>query len=51
MPNDGQEVYATMWTLINGQWYYNQYMYQSGPMLGKKPGQRQPGVQRQLTKR
>ena len=30
MPNDGMEVYATLYTLINGQWYYNQYQYQSG---------------------
>ena len=23
MPNNGSEVYGTLWTLIGGQWYYN----------------------------
>jgi len=30
LPNDGSLIYATLYTLINGQWYYNSYIYQSG---------------------
>jgi len=52
MPNNGTEVYGTLWTLINGQWYFNQYQWQSGPMLGHRPGQKNPpAVQKQLSKR
>jgi len=29
-PNDDSQIYATLYTLINGQWYYNSYRYQSG---------------------
>jgi len=31
LPNNGEMIYATLWTEINGQWYYNEYQYQSGP--------------------
>jgi hypothetical protein len=31
LPNDGSEIYATLWTLVNGQWLFNSYQYQSGP--------------------
>ncbi len=52
MPNNGTEVYGTLWTLIGGQWYFNQYQWQSGPMLGHRPGQKNPpAVQKQLSKR
>ena len=29
LPNNGTEIAVTLWTEINGQWYYNQYGYQS----------------------
>ncbi|MGD0931888.1 MAG: Ig-like domain repeat protein [Candidatus Korobacteraceae bacterium] len=52
MPNNGTEVYGTLWTLIGGQWYYNSYQWQSGPMLGHRPGQKKPAAaQKQLTER
>jgi len=34
LPNDGSQIYATLYTLIGGQWYYNQYQYQSGTGMG-----------------
>jgi hypothetical protein len=49
MPNNGEEVYGTLWTLIGGQWYYNSYQWQSGPTPPKKAGH--PELQQQLTKR
>ena len=49
MPNNGSEVYGTLWTLIGGQWYFNQYQWQSGPGLGKKAGH--PELQKPLGKR
>jgi len=41
LPNNGTEIAVTLWTEINGQWYYNQYGYQSGPSQGRHPGQHQ----------
>ena len=50
MPNNGEEVYVTLWTQLNGSWYYNAYTYQSGsngdskfqpirkPITSKVPG-------------
>jgi len=49
MPNNGEMVYVTLWTEINGQWSYNQYQYQSGPSQGKN-GHKQL-VPKQLVKR
>jgi len=49
LPNNGSQIYATLWTLINGQWYYNEYQYQSGPSSPRKAGHQQ--LQKQLTKR
>jgi hypothetical protein len=49
MPNNGEEVYGTLWTLIGGQWYYNSYSWQSGPLAFKKAGHQQ--LQKQVTKR
>jgi hypothetical protein len=49
MPNNGSEVYGTLWTLIGGQWYYNSYNWQSGPGGSRKAGHHE--VQKQLTKR
>jgi hypothetical protein len=37
LPNNGSTIYATLWTLINGQWAYNEYNYQSGPSQAHKP--------------
>ena len=36
MPNNGSEVYGTLWTLIGGQWYYNSWQWQSGPTPSRK---------------
>ena len=41
LPNDGSTIYATLWTLIDGNWYYNQYTYQSGPSPMKPAGRKQ----------
>ena len=49
MPNDGMEVYATLYTLINGQWYYNQYQYQSG--AGGPSGPSKPAGMKPLNRR
>jgi hypothetical protein len=49
MPNNGQEVYGTLWTLIGGQWYYNSWQWQSGPSVGKKAGH--PELPKQFSKR
>ena len=49
MPNNGTLVYATLWTLVNGNWYYNQYLYQSGPLPSGPAGRKLP--QKQLLKR
>jgi hypothetical protein len=49
MPNNGSEVFGTLWTEIGGQWYYNSYHWQSGPGGSKKAGH--PELQKQLTKR
>ena len=51
MPNNGEMVYVTLWTEINGQWQYNEYQYQSGPAPGKKPGQKQLVPKQQLVRR
>ncbi len=51
MPNDGSEVYGTLWTLIGGQWYYNQYQWQSGPSDAKKAGHHGPLQKQQMMKR
>ena len=50
MPNDGSEVYVTLWTELGGSWYYNEYMYQSGPS-GPSRKAIHPQLQKQLTKR
>ena len=31
LPANGSEIYVTLYTLINGTWYSNAYMYQSNP--------------------
>ena len=31
LPADGSQVYVTLYSLVNGQWLYNQYTYTSGP--------------------
>jgi subtilase family serine protease len=49
MPNNGSEVFGTLWTEIGGQWYYNSYHWQSGPGGSKKAGH--PELQKQLSKR
>ena len=41
LPNNGSEIYATLWTLVNGNWYYNQYNYQSGSGGTRPAGQKQ----------
>ena len=41
LPNDGSEMYATLYTQIGGQWYYNSYQYQSGSN-GTKPAGKGP---------
>ncbi len=52
LPNNGSEIAVTLWTEIDGQWYYNQYGYQSGPSQGTRPGQNQlPMLQKQQPKR
>ena len=48
MPNNGQEVYGTLWTLIGGQWYYNSWQWQSGA-TPRKPGH--PTLRQQLSVR
>ncbi len=27
LPSDGSQVYVTLWSLVNGQWLYNEYTY------------------------
>ena len=43
LPNNGFEISATLWTLleISGQYqrFFNEYNYQSGPSQGRRPGQ------------
>jgi hypothetical protein len=31
LPADGSQIYVTLWSLIGGTWYNNQYTYVSGP--------------------
>jgi len=31
LPADGSQIYVTLYSLVNGQWLYNQYTYTSGP--------------------
>jgi hypothetical protein len=31
LPADGSQIYVTLYSLVNGQWLYNQYVYTSGP--------------------
>jgi hypothetical protein len=31
LPADGRQIYVTLWSLVGGQWYYNEYNYTSGP--------------------
>jgi hypothetical protein len=31
LPADGSQIYVTLWSLVNGQWFNNQYTYTSGP--------------------
>ncbi|MGA2903196.1 MAG: hypothetical protein ABSD98_05175 [Candidatus Korobacteraceae bacterium] len=48
LPNNGEEIYGTLWTEINGQWYYNSYQWQSGPNSSRPAGrQRQLPGQKQ----
>jgi hypothetical protein len=49
MPNNGSEVYGTLWTLIGGQWYYNSYQWQSGSNPSRKAVH--PQLHKQLTER
>ncbi len=35
LPNDGSQIWATLWTLVNGQWSYNEYQYTSGTSSSK----------------
>ncbi len=30
LPADGSQIYVTLWSLVGGQWYYNEYTYTSG---------------------
>jgi len=49
MPNNGEEVYGTLWTFTGGQWYYNSWQWQSGSTPSRKAGHHE--VQKQLSKR
>ncbi len=31
LPANGSQIYVTLWSLVGGQWSYNQYTYTSGP--------------------
>jgi sugar lactone lactonase YvrE len=31
LPANGSQIYVTLWSLVGGQWYYNEYSYTSGP--------------------
>ena len=31
LPANGSQVYVTLWSLVSGQWFNNQYTYTSGP--------------------
>ena len=31
LPADGSQIYVTLWSLVGGSWYNNQYTYVSGP--------------------
>ena len=31
LPADGSQIYVTLWSLLGGSWYNNQYTYTSGP--------------------
>jgi hypothetical protein len=31
LPADGSQIYVTLWSLVNNQWYYNEYTYISSP--------------------
>ncbi|MGB8888519.1 MAG: hypothetical protein WCC87_17455 [Candidatus Korobacteraceae bacterium] len=31
LPADGSPIYVTLWSLVGGQWFYNEYNYISGP--------------------
>jgi hypothetical protein len=31
LPTNGSTIYVTMYSLIDGQWFNNQYTYTSGP--------------------
>ncbi len=31
LPADGSQIYVTLWSLVDGQWFYNEYNYISGP--------------------
>ena len=31
LPANGSQIYVTLWSLVGGQWYYNEYNYTSGP--------------------
>jgi len=31
LPADGSQIYVTLWSLVDGQWYYNEYNYISAP--------------------
>ncbi|MGA2903197.1 MAG: hypothetical protein ABSD98_05180 [Candidatus Korobacteraceae bacterium] len=46
LPNNGEEIYGTLWTELNGQWYYNSYQWQSGPSQTRPRGQHPPADQK-----
>ena len=31
LPANGSQIYVTLWSLVSGQWFNNQYTYTSGP--------------------
>ena len=31
LPADGSQIYVTLWSQVNGQWYHNDYTYTSAP--------------------
>lgn len=31
LPVDDSQIYVTLWSLVGGTWYYNEYNYTSGP--------------------
>ncbi len=52
LPANGEQIYGTLWTELNGNWSYNSYSWTSAPSQGNHPGPRQlPMGPNQQTKR